>query len=182
MNEIPSFRNLDLQEAAIRFNKYNSIINDRLKNHQIPHNKKYKQGFFIPKHPLKCMNVMEVSEPQPIIWRSSWEGEFCKFCDENKGIIRWGSEILQILYKDPLRNKMAFYFPDFYVEYIDSNKKIKKVLIEIKPLKEAVLSEAKSKNDKLMVAKNSMKWKAAIEFCKKRDIEFKIMHEHNFGL
>lgn len=182
MLDIPSLQNIDLQDAAFRYKKYRDIINDRIQNHQIPHNKKYKQGFFLPKHPLKCMNIMETTEPQPIIWRSSWEGEFCKFCDENKAIIRWGSEILKILYKDPLRNKMAFYFPDFYIEYIDNNKQLKKVLIEVKPLKEALLSEAKSKNDKLMVAKNSMKWKAAIEFCKKRNIEFKIMHEHNFGL
>lgn len=182
MLDIQPLQNIDLQDAVFKYNKYKELINERIKNHQVPHNKKWKQGFFIPKKPLKCMNIMETPEPQPIIYRSGWEGTFCKFCDDNKAVIRWGSEILKILYKDPIRNKMAFYFPDFYVEYIDNAQTLKKVLIEVKPLKEATLNEAKNGYDKLMVAKNTMKWKAAIDFCKKRGIDFKVMHEHNFGL
>ena len=182
MNDIQDLQPFNIQDAVFRYNKYKQMIEERIKKHQVPHNKKFKQGFYIPKRPLKCMNIMETQEPQPIIWRSSWEQKFCQFCDETQSITRWGSEILSILYKDPIRNKMAYYFPDFYVEYIDNNKALKKVLIEVKPLKEATLSEAKNGYDRLMVSKNAMKWKAAIEFCKKRGIDFKVMHEHNFGL
>lgn len=181
MQEIYEQQPINLYDASLKYNTYKRIIADRIKNHQVPHNRKYHQNFFVPKHPLKCMNIMETPEPQPIICRSSWENTFCKFCDDNKAVIRWGSEILKILYKDPIRNKMAFYYPDVYLEYIDNNKQLKKSLIEIKPLKEASLSETKNGYDKLMVAKNSMKWKASIEFCKKRGIEFKVIHEGNFG-
>jgi hypothetical protein len=125
---------------------------------------------------------MELDTPQPIITRSGWEYTFCEFCDKTNSVIRWGSEIVKILYKDPIRNKMAFYYPDFVITYIDANKQIKQVMIEIKPLKEATLSEAKDGYDKLCIARNTMKWKAAIEFCKKRNIEFKVMHEHNLGI
>lgn len=172
----------DLQYASIRYKQYISMIEDKLKNHQKPHSRKWKQGFFIPKKPLKVMNIMETSEPQPIVYRSGWEKQFAEWCDSTDAIIRWGSEVIRILYKDPIKNKMSFYTPDFYIEYLDNNKKLKKVLIEIKPLKETTLKETSNGYDKLMVAKNSMKWAAAIDYCKKRDIEFKVMHERNLGI
>ena len=131
---------------------------------------------------LKVINIMETSEPQPIVYRSGWEKQFAEWCDSTDAIIRWGSEVIRILYKDPIKNKMSFYTPDFYIEYLDNNKKLKKVLIEIKPLKETTLKESSNGYDKLMVAKNSMKWAAAINYCKKRDIEFKVMHERNLGI
>ena len=36
---------------------------------------------------------------------------------------------------------MSFYTPDFYIEYLDDLKRVRKVLIEIKPLKETSLKE-----------------------------------------
>jgi len=182
MDAIDSQRQISLSEAAIRYKQYVGIIEDKLKKHEKPHNRKWKQGFFIPKHPLKCMNIMETQEPQPIVYRSGWEQQFAEWCDSTSAIYRWGSEIIRILYKDPIKNKMSFYTPDFYIEYLDDLKRVRKVLIEIKPLKETSLKETSNGYDKLMVAKNSMKWAAAIQYCKKRDIEFKVMHEHNLGI
>jgi len=182
MDVIGSQHQFTLQEAAIKYKQYIAMIEDRLKKHQKPHNKKWKQGFFIPKKPLKCMNIMETNEPQPIIYRSGWEQKFAEWCDNTTAIYRWGSEIIRILYKDPIKNKMSFYTPDFYIEYLDDLKRVHKVLIEIKPLKETTLKETSNGYDKLMVAKNSMKWAAAIQYCKKRGIEFKVMHEHNLGI
>lgn len=175
-------RTIDLQSASIRYKQYINGINDKLKNHQKPHNRKWKQGFFIPKHPLKWINIMETDEPQPIVFRSGWEQKFLEWMDSTTSIYRCGSEIIRILYKDPIRNKMSFYTPDAYIEYIDNEKKLRKVLIEIKPLKETTLKESSDGYDKLMVAKNSMKWASAIQYCKKRGIEFKVMHERNLGI
>ncbi len=182
MDVIESKNNIDLQYAAIRYKQYVNLIAEKLSNHQKPHNKKWKQGFFIPKKPLKVINIMETDEPQPIVYRSGWEKQFAEWCDSTDAIIRWGSEVIRILYKDPIKNRMSFYTPDFYIEYIDNDKKLRKVLIEIKPLKETSLKETSNGYDKLMVAKNSMKWASAIEYCKKRNIEFKVMHERNLGL
>lgn len=182
MDYIDSHHVPSLQEASIRYKQYVSMIEDKTKKHQKPHNRKWKQGFFIPKKPLKVINIMETSEPQPIVYRSGWEKQFAEWCDSTDAIIRWGSEVIRILYKDPIRNKMSFYTPDFYIEYIDNEKKLRKVLIEIKPLKETTLKESSDGYDKLMVAKNTMKWASAIEYCKKRNIEFKVMHERNLGI
>lgn len=182
MDYIDSHHQVTLQEAAIRYKQYIALIEDKLKKHQKPHNRKWKQGFMIPKKPLKCINIMETNEPQPIVYRSGWEKQFAEWCDSTDAIIRWGSEIIRILYKDPIKNKMSFYTPDFYLEYLDNEKKLRKVLVEIKPLKETTLKESSDGYDKLMVAKNSMKWASAIEYCKKRGIEFKVMHERNLGI
>ena len=182
MDYVDSHHQVTLQEAAIRYKQYIALIEDKLKKHQKPHNRKWKQGFIIPKKPLKCINIMETNEPQPIVYRSGWEKQFAEWCDSTDAIIRWGSEIIRILYKDPIKNKMSFYTPDFYIEYIDNEKKLRKVLIEIKPLKETTLKESSDGYDRLMVSKNSMKWASAIEYCKKRGIEFKVMHERNLGI
>lgn len=182
MDYVDSHHQVTLQEAAIRYKQYIALIEDKLKKHQKPHNRKWKQGFIIPKKPLKCINIMETNEPQPIVYRSGWEKQFAEWCDSTDAIIRWGSEIIRILYKDPIKNKMSFYTPDFYLEYLDNEKKLRKVLVEIKPLKETTLKESSDGYDKLMVAKNSMKWASAIEYCKKRGIEFKVMHERNLGI
>lgn len=141
MDIIDSRRVFDDDYAKMRYTLYIKKINTLLENHQKPHNKKYKQGFFIPKRPLKVMNIMETTEPQPIVWRSDWERQLCEWLDSTDAITRWGSEIVQILYRDPTKNKMSFYTPDFYVEYLDANKVLKKTMIEVKPLKEASLKK-----------------------------------------
>ena len=82
------------------------------------------------------------------------------------------------MYFNVLTGKQSFYTPDFYVELLDNNKQIQKYLIEIKPRKEAALESTSNGYDKLMVAKNVKKWQAAIEFCKKRGITFKVLTEN----
>ena len=140
MDAIDSQHQVTLQEAAIRYKQYISIIEDKLKKHEKPHNRKWKQGFFIPKHPLKWINIMETEEPQPIVYRSGWEQQFYNWMDNTLAIYRCGVELIRILYKDPIKNKMSYYIPDAYIEYLDDLKRVRKVLIEIKPLKETSLN------------------------------------------
>jgi hypothetical protein len=182
MDYIDSHHTVSIDEANIRYKQYVSNINDKLKNHEKPHNKRWKQGFFIPKNPLKWINIMETDEPLPIVYRSGWEKQFYEWMDTTNSIYRCGVEIIKILYKNPIQNKMSFYVPDAYMEYYDTSKQQHKVLVEIKPLKEASLKEAKDGYDRLLLVKNSFKWQAAILYCKKRGIEFKVMHEHNLGV
>ncbi len=172
----------DDEYVKFKYSQYCNLVKEKLRTHQKPHDRRYKQGFFVPKHPSKCMNIMETSEPQAIVYRSDWERKFAEKCDESQGVIRWGSEIVKILYKNPVKNKMSFYVPDFYMEYLDANKCLKKMLIEIKPMGQSKLKETANGYDKLQFAINTMKWASAIEFCKKRNIEFKVMTERELGV
>lgn len=182
MDLIDARPNYDESYGKARYVQYIKMIDEKLKNHQKPHDRRYRQGFFIPKRPFKCMNIMDTAELQPIVWRSSWEKQFFEWCDNTDAVIRWGSEIIKILYKNPIKNRMSFYEPDIYIEILNNEKKIKKYLIEIKPMKESSLKEASNGYDKLMVAKNALKWASAIQYCKKRDITFKVMTEYDLGI
>lgn len=172
----------DENYVKLKYNQYCKIIEEKLKNHQKPHNSRYKQGFFVPKRPAKVINIMETDEPQPIVFRSGWETTFANWLDTTDAITRWGSECVRILYKNPIKNKMSFYIPDFYMEYLDTFGNLKKVLVEVKPLKEAVLEKATNGRDRLKFAENQMKWQSAIQYCHKRGIEFKIIHENNLPI
>ena len=48
-----------------------------------------------------------------IIYRSSWELKFMKYCDMNPNILEWGSEEIVIPYRSPLDNRVHRYFVDF---------------------------------------------------------------------
>ena len=168
--------------VQFKYKQYCNLIKCKLKTHQTPHNKKFKQGFFVPRHPAKCINVMEMPEPTAITYRSGWEQQFFEKCDDTDGIIRWGSEIIKILYKNPIKKRTSFYVPDLYIEYLDTSKKLHKMLIEIKPLNQSKLSETSNGYDKLQFIMNTYKWASAVEFCKKRGIEFKVMGANELGI
>ena len=120
-----------------------------------------------------------------IIYRSSWEKVFMKYCDRNDNIIEWGSEEVIIPYNSPIDNRIHRYFPDFYIKVKDLSGRPKKYIIEIKPKKqtqEPVIQRVKTKKyvrEVMEYAKNSAKWDAAITFCKDRMMEFKILTEDN---
>lgn len=120
-----------------------------------------------------------------IIYRSSWEKVFMKYCDKNDNIIEWGSEEVVIPYKSPIDNRIHRYFPDFYIKVKDLSGRPKKYIIEIKPKKqtqEPVIQRVKTKKyvrEVMEYAKNSAKWDAAITFCKDSMMEFKILTEDN---
>ena len=49
-----------------------------------------------------------------IIYRSSWEKVFMRYCDKNSNILEWGSEETIIPYRSPLDQRIHRYFPDFF--------------------------------------------------------------------
>lgn len=182
MNIESGLKIYDNDYVRMRYSQYCNLVKEKLKNHQKPHDRRYKQGFFVPRTPQKCINVMEMDSPLPIVYRSGWELDFFQKCDETQSIIRWGSEVVKILYKNPVKNKMTFYVPDAYIEFIDKNKCLKKMLIEIKPMGHSRLRESTNGYDKLQFVINQFKWASAIDFCKKRNIEFKVLTEHELGV
>ena len=61
-----------------------------------------------------------------VIYRSSWELKFMKWCDTNASVIEWGSETMIIPYKSPVDSKLHRYFVDFYIKVKSADNKITK--------------------------------------------------------
>ena len=114
-----------------------------------------------------------------IIYRSLWERNFMKYCDENKNIIEWGSEELIVPYISPLDNKQHRYFPDFYIKTKNGDK----FMVEIKPKKFTKPPKPKKRITKAYIHetkewhRNQAKWKAAKNVCEKLGWKFQIITE-----
>ena len=67
-------------------------------------------GTYIPNNPNKYKGTKK------IIWRSSWELKFMKYCDREPNIIEWISEPFPISYYLPTDKKWHRYYPDFLVK------------------------------------------------------------------
>tara|TARA_S200000501_G_C20731400_1_gene702997 strand:- start:352 stop:792 length:441 start_codon:yes stop_codon:yes gene_type:complete len=135
-------------------------------------------GKFKPKNYKKYRG-----DPTKIFYRSLWERRFMVYCDNNSKIIEWGSEEIIIPYKSPLDQKTHRYFPDFYVKYINKDKKVVREIIEVKPKKHlSPPKQPKRKtkrylNEVATYIKNQAKFKAAEEYCKDRRYSFRILTE-----
>lgn len=150
---------------------------------KMPRDSKYHQGFFHPKNPKKYKG-----NPQNIVYRSSWELRFMKWCDLNESILEYGSEEFWIPYVSPVDNRVHRYFPDFIIKVKEQTGEIKTYVIEVKPAKQTVPPKQKSRITKAYLyeaktyAVNQAKWKAASEWCKDRLIEFKVITESELGI
>ena len=110
---------------------------------------KYSQGRFIPKNPAKLVGKADVQ------FRSSWELTVMNFLDSHPSVIQWASESIRIPYINPLTGKPSQYVPDFMVLYQDKDGKRRAEVVEVKPAKEAMLENAKSKRDKVSLVLNT---------------------------
>ena len=135
------------------------------------------KGIFKPLNPQKYKG-----NAKNIIFRSSWELRFMKYCDKTREVVEWGSEEIAIFYRS-VDNRPHRYFPDFYMKVRQSNGTFKKFIIEIKPKYQTrkpvkKLRETKSyKNQLLTYEKNRRKWNTAYAWCKKRNMSFLILTE-----
>lgn len=130
------------------------------------------------KSEYKLINPSKYVGIKTPICRSSWERTFCRFCDTNDNIIQWLSEGVQIPYVHPIKKKGSIYIPDFVIVYINKTGQKITEMIEVKPSKEVTLTEKTSQRDKMMIAVNHAKWKAAVTWCRHRDIQFRVITEH----
>ena len=123
-----------------------------------------------------------------IIYRSSWELKFMKWCDMNESILEWGSETMVIPYKSPVDNKIHRYFVDFYMKVKNKNNQVQKYLVEIKPEKFTKPPQMPKKQTKryieevFMYGTNQAKWKMANEFCEGRGWKFLVLTEKDLGI
>ena len=141
-------------------------------------------GKYRPRYPKKYRG-----DPTKIVYRSLWEKKFMNYCDITESVNEWQSEEFFIPYRSPLDNRMHRYFPDFLIKYQDNNGRRRIMVVEIKPKKEtkmpATNPKKRSKSWAYSVrtwAVNHAKWKAAREYCRDRNYEFKIMTEDDLGI
>jgi hypothetical protein len=124
-----------------------------------------------------------IGDPTNIIFRSSYELKFMKWCDANDSVSEWGSEELAIPYRSPVDGRSHRYFVDFYIKVNDQ-----RYLIEIKPAKftqEPKIPKRKTKQflqEVMTWGVNQAKWKAATEFCLDRKWKFLILTEKELGI
>lgn len=132
----------------------------------------FAQGVFVPKNPEKY-----VGKHKPR-YRSGWELTFMMFCDNHQSVLSWASEAISIPYKNPLTGKQTVYVPDFFVLYEDKFKRKKAEVIEIKPKKQSLIeSKVASVKERATVAVNHAKWAAAMAYCKRAGLVFRVITE-----
>lgn len=133
---------------------------------------KFAQGIYEVKNAEKYVGT---KKPR---YRSGWEMTFMVFCDNNKSVLKWASESIQIPYRNPLTGKNTVYIPDFFVVYENKHGQQKAELVEIKPKKQTSLQEAgKSRSAQAAAVVNNAKWAAASAYCKRMGITFRVITE-----
>ena len=112
-----------------------------------------------------------------VTYRSLWERNAMRWCDDNPKVKSWSSEEVVIPYYYDVDKRYHRYFVDLKI--ITEEKTI---LVEIKPEKETAppTGERRTKryiNEGLTYIKNMNKWEAAEDYCKDRGWEFQIWTE-----
>lgn len=146
-----------------------------------------------------------IGDPNLIIYRSSWEFAFIKWCDASPSILRWSSEPIKIPYYDrvsrleeckkhgldpnnPRNWVIKNYNVDFWLEIDKGFDKPEKWFVEVKPKhklrkpippkQKCTLKEEKRFN---MIAKefliNEAKWIAAKKWAENNNSKFYIFTE-----
>lgn len=131
-------------------------------------------------------NQTKYNGSYPIVLKSNWEEMFASIaCDMNPACLEWAYEPFKIPYRDPTADPFKYpegrqtvYVPDFLITFITTEGRIRTSLIEIKPLKEAKMSESKDDKDVVQNVRNQAKWEAALKFCARRgNVEFVVLTE-----
>jgi len=122
-----------------------------------------------------------------VIFRSLWERNAFRWCEDNPKVKLWNSEGVVVPYKCSVDKKLHRYFVDLLIEM--DNKKI--YLIEIKPKSQTLPPKKKSRKTKryvseaLTFSRNQDKWNAADKFAKHNGWQFQVWTEEtlkNLGI
>ena len=128
-----------------------------------------------------------LGDPSKVVYRSLWERNAFRWCENNPKIKLWNSEGVVIPYKCSIDKKLHRYFVDLLIEM--DNKKV--YLVEIKPKSQTVPPVKKSRktkryiNEAMTFSRNQDKWNAADKFAKHNGWEFQVWTEEtlrNLGI
>jgi|TARA_A100001015_G_scaffold113323_1_gene125915 hypothetical protein len=141
------------------------------------------KGRYTVKNPKKY-----VGDINKVIYRSSWELRCMNYFDQNENVLKWSSEELAIPYISPIDKRWHRYYPDFVIQMLDEQNRVKTVMIEVKPHKQTKPPAPRKRTTKRYIQEvkdwgiNTSKWKAAQEYCADRKWEFKILTENELGI
>jgi len=143
--------------------------------------REYHKGKYTPKNPKKYVGNVE-----NIVFRSGWEAEFMNKLDLNEDVLSWGSEEIVIPYYNPVKERMARYFPDMIIRQKEKDGSHSTVVVEIKPPNE-ITKPVRNRGKKastymhecLTWIQNQSKWRAAADWCQKRGATFVVVTKNN---
>lgn len=130
-------------------------------------------GFYRPKNISKY-----AGDHKNVVYRSLWERNVFRWCDENSQVLKWVSEEVVIPYYLPLDKKYHRYYVDLKYTTAEGT-----FLVEIKPKSQTVPPKKPSRQTKRYLTeaatyvKNQCKWKAAQEYAADRGWTFSIWTE-----
>lgn len=140
--------------------------------------KKWKKGLY------QIVNNDKYKGKRPVVYRSSWEYKFMRFCDLTPAVLEWSSESVCIPYFNPVKGKVTRYYPDFLIRYVDADGNEQTDLIEVKPHRQTIPPKPRKNKKKSTLlqetrtyAMNAAKWDAATKYCEQRGINFRIVTE-----
>lgn len=143
--------------------------------------KEFKSGVYRPK------NFRKFGETS-CVYRSSYELDFLKWCDNNKKVLQIHYEKVVIPYKCKTDEKIHKYYVDCKIKYLESSGP-KTYLIEIKPFKQTLPPKpSKRKKRQTIITeqynwlKNTSKWTSAKQYCKSKGWRWCIMTERGMHL
>ena len=142
------------------------------------------KGKFRPRNPDKYKG-----DYTNILYRSSWERMFMKWCDEKPQVKKWQSEEKAIWYWNPVQKKNCRYFPDFIIEVERKDGIVMQEMVEIKPYRQVVgPPENPKRRTKAWVGQvmtymvNQAKWSAARKYCEDKGMNFRLVTEKELGI
>jgi len=151
-----------------------------IKNNKPKRNSGFKQGYY----PIN--ECKKYAGRGPIIYRSSWEYKFCKYCESTSAVTNWVSEPFEIKYINSLDGRWHKYYADFLIKMDNGDR----YLIEIKPKAQLQKPNPPKRKTKKavknykyayeMYVTNMCKIQYAEDFCAKKGIKFKIITEDFF--
>ena len=128
-----------------------------------------------------------LGNPTNVIFRSLWERNTFRWCENNPKVRAWSSEEIVVPYKCKVDNKLHRYFVDLYVEMNNGQT----ILVEIKhkketlPPKQPKRKTKKFLNEVITFSKNQDKWEAADQYAKHKGWKFQVWTEEtlkNLGI
>jgi len=140
------------------------------------------QGRYTIKRPEKY-----AGDAKKVVFRSLWERQAFKWCENNPKVKMWNSEEVVVPYKSTVDKKLHRYYVDLLIQMEDKST----YLVEIKPKKETTppkKPKRKTKrylNEQLTFIKNQDKWEAATEFAEHKGWKFQVWTEEtlkNLGI
>ena len=132
------------------------------------------KGKWYPKNPEKYEGDLD-----KIVYRSLWERQTFKWCDQNSDIKSWSSESIVVPYISKIDGRRHRYFVDLKITFSSG----KTYLVEIKPEKQTKAPDKQQKRTRrylkevMTYGTNISKWEYAQEYAKDRGWEFVIWTE-----